>query len=692
MKNLIAFQKGFICVPNQNIDNRVYAVHVQAELMRFGYILTEDAFFQLAYADKANIVEFHDEVINWLRYITGDDKNYKPFYPGFPEQVMEKSELELWMNQIVYYHMGCGFVLNNWDKEKKVAFEHIKYKEITSGTEEDFSKIFFTLASSGQSLTKQDSEVISWFVNNYVNLKFPEKISFKENLCLIIGELIKQKKNLSQVSLPKLTTTDILRVIVSLSGGDISLPAVPKPFIGRRKVKNPDRDNFKFKKFSRSERKYILSLLEETNCDVREMKLKINRWIRIGEILHPAEYPQFPKVYNAFKLLRNEKVTSWYGELEKLYKENFLKYLNKLSERPGEFIRKLDWLLRNHGSSYQLIFNKFFDVCEKVSNKVLFEVYTHFEGRKTPKIGRSIFIKGARKKTKLPDLPAIDSKFISLIQEIVIATIKKKITSLPSMGDCWIDPELKKIPLPTNMRSLSESLVPVIRGQRIPILGTKKFIRPFIHWYDEIGNMDLDLHGFLIGFDVRQFGYNGTHSDNYGCYSGDVRHRKGACAEYVDINIERTIKAGYKYFIPVIHNFMNYPLSQIKDCVTGCMERDDASANETWLPSTLNNSFRLQSSKSSMVLIGVYDLVTREYIHLDLEFETVSRYVNNNDSEALMNVILPFIKDPEISIYDLLSWHVESRGRLVQKENAETTFLYDDFCYSYTKIIQYMGI
>ena len=71
------------------------------------------------------------------------------------------------------------------------------------------------------------------------------------------------------VKLPKLTVTDVLRIAVHMSGGDISLPKVPYAKTrasswSRTLVDNPMREAFKFKKFSRSERKLILGLLEQT--------------------------------------------------------------------------------------------------------------------------------------------------------------------------------------------------------------------------------------------------------------------------------------------------------------------------------------------------------------------------------------------------------------------------------------------
>lgn len=503
----------------------------------------------------------------------------------------------------------------------------------------------------------------------------------------------------------KLTTVDVLRVAVYLSGGDISLPAVPKKMISTRKktgyrysiVKenNPERKKFEFKKFTRAERRYILGLLEKTHCNASEMVLKDQRWIRLGEILHPREYEkEFPRSARAFDLIRNTKVISWYGHVEGAFKKSFKEGLEKLAERPGEFLRKLDYLLRKNPKQRDQILIVFFEIAVKASNKVLFEVFTHFEGRNIPVTNRSVFIKGARNKTPLPNLPALPADTIQAVQDTIFQALKAKFTLLEPMGDCWVDPELKKIPLPTNMRSLSETLNIVVRGQRTPMASEKKVIRPFIHWNDVNGNEDIDLHGYLMGKNVmEQFGYNGRHNLlGLGCYSGDVRHRRGPCAEYVDINVAGAVARNFQYFVFVAHNFTRRPFNTLKDCVVGVQERDNVgTADMHFRPDIITNCFR-PASAASYTLIGVYDLVTREYIHLDLDWTKFEGYVSRSDSAGLFKAIEPFISLPKYSVFDLMSWHCEARGRLVSKEMAEKHFLYEDFSSNYTETQKYMGV
>jgi hypothetical protein len=185
-------------------------------------------------------------------------------------------------------------------------------------------------------------------------LVFPKVIPFKENLCTVLGELFLSGREKEFTC--KLSVTDVLRIAVSMSGGDISLPKVPEKLIkynswSSHKVENIQREDFKFKKFTRKERRFLLELLEQTNCDASEAVLKSQRWVRLGEMLHPGEYStKYPKAYTMFNTIRNEKVSSWYGKVDKSFKESFDSGLKKLSERPGEFVRKLDWLIRTNSN------------------------------------------------------------------------------------------------------------------------------------------------------------------------------------------------------------------------------------------------------------------------------------------------------------------------------------------------------
>lgn len=687
-RNLVSFQKGLVCPPNDGMDNRIAVATVQSHLMQWGYMLDEDAFFELSKSDLSFIQNFNDEVLNHLKNVMGGKRNYQPLYKNFPQEVMVMSDFELYMNAIMHYWSNGQWEPSTHTYEKDIKFEKIKYNLIKYGTLERFSKIFTDLVSINTSLTPQDLEIVKWFVNSGEKLVFPDTIPFKENLCTLAAMGIE--------GLPVKTTTDVLRIAVHLSGGDISLPKVPEKEVRMNrwssyKSSNPEREKFKFKKFSRKERKYILGLLENTNCDAREMVLRDQRWVRLGEILHPGEYKkQFPKSFEVFNKIRNEKVKSWFALVNEGFKKGLENGLKLLSQRPGEFSRRIDWLVRTYPKDIELIMKYFGEAVKGTSNKVLFEVYTHFEGRTEPKTNRSVMIKGARKRTELPALPAIPKEIVETIHTKLFETLRDKFSLMDTLGNCWIDEELKKIPLPTNMRSMNFSTKPTIRGQRVPLDNPDaKVIRPFVHWMDERGNEDLDLSVTFVGEKRRDVLSFSNLRVGKSVHSGDVRHRRGPCAEYIDIDIQDALNNGYKYAVIDVRNYNGRGLDTVETSF-GIMERQHPESNRTWLPETISNCQSLES-KSTNTLIAIIDLETKEYIMLDIDSD--GSVTARGDFKNTLKVIQQYAELPKVSVYDLVLLHVEGRGKQVTlDENVDTFFKYEDFCNSYEETGKLMGV
>lgn len=697
MRNLIQFKKGFVCLPNNNCDNKKLVLSVNSELMQFGFCLDKEAIDSLSKSNSFNIEVFKNQIIDYLIDMTGSKHIYKPFWPGFPKQVMDMEESELWYNQILHYISNGEFTPSDLTKKRKKAFENTKPTIIKLGTDSDFLKIFTDLLSINQSLTDSDLDIITWFISSGQKLNFPNQIPFKETLILTMVDLIKSSR-LEELNIPKLTTTDVLRIAVGLSEGNISLPNIPDKMVREnywttKLIENPLRESFRFKKFNRSERRLILSFLESTNCDSSEMMVYSNRWVRLGEILHPGEYKkQFPKSFKAFDSIRNKKAKTFESIVESKFKESFESGIEELAKRPGLFFRRLDSLVRKNPDRLDIIHDTIKKSGHLTSNKVLFEFYNYFLKRDVDQSSRTIMIKGKRKKINLPILPTLDKSIVSKISNSIYDTIGSKFVSLPNMGNTWIDPMLKKIPLPTNMRSLNETLRPVIRGQRIAFSNPEaKVIRPFVHWYDEQGDQDLDLTALFLkeNGDTALIGWNGTHNEDFGCYSGDVRNRVGACAEYIDIDIKKSIKLDYRYVLITVTNYNGGSLESVKDCVFGTMEREKPKRGDIFFKPSLSNTSRL-TSESKNTLVSILDLQEMNYIVADVDFGGIP--VSSCNGE-LHDLIDDLTKDPNFSVYDLLKLHVDNRGKLVDDiEKADTKLTLDMFDKNYIDIVKYMGI
>lgn len=703
-KNIVALQKNLVSTPDNGDDNLDLVYTTNAHLMTMGYMLDRYAIEMMARSRREHIIRFHNEAMTYLKEVLGGDNDYKPIYKNFPQEVMNKTDIELFAGAIVHYMSNGTWEPPTVPFEKEMAFETVKYTVLKYATQDRFNKIFTDLVSVNTSLMPQDMEIIKWFVSSNQILIFPDAIPFKENLCTLAG---------MGLDVPVKTTTDVLRIAVHMSGGDISLPKVPpskiKGFIPRSRyaystgyVDNPHREAFKFKKFTRSERKRILSLLEKTNCDASEMILKSERWVRLGEILHPGEYKtKYPKAFEAFTKVRESNVKSWYSRLNAEFKISLSNGLLVLEERPGEFVRRIDWLVRTYPDNLDTIMTALSVAADKASNKILFEVYEHFEKRKDSTSTRKIMIKGARKPYILPELPEIPRKTIDDIQTKIMDMLISKFSKLEPLGVCIVDEKLKKIPIPTNMRNMDFTTKPIIRGQRTPIeLDNPKVIRGFVHWFDEHGNEDLDLSATFVGVNNEQdvmevCSYMRTRlgdGDVHGVlHSGDVRHRQGACAEYIDIDIEFAKSKGFKYAVFDVRNFNGGSLDGLQ-AVFGTMEREFPESNNIWLPETISRTQKLQS-KAISTYICIIDLETMEYIHLDIDSEENTAMGSIKETKNLIEL---YSKGPKFSVYDLVLLHVIARGTLAngtEDENIPTTnFKAEDFMYSYEKVAQLLGI
>lgn len=625
-----------------------------------------------------------------------------------PKDMMSMSKSERFWTQILHYYTHKTFIIEDLkSQEDKDFFDETKvvnFRMIDATTEEAYHKIFTDLLSVGGQLTKRDQQIVKFFLKNETP-KFPAKIPFKENLCILLA----LAPNAEVLQGLKLTVVDVLRQAVYFSGGDITLPAVPKlpkrpgPLYDKRVE---EREKFKFK-LSSAQRERIMELFEMSNLDVRDMKQgsKYGRFIRLAEVLRTQDHQvTFPKTYKAFNWLRNqkrkgkpngfEKIRTWHSKWKLELSKEFKSGVVRLAERPGEFLRRLDYLLRTYTTKPQrdFILKTLNKVAVGSSNKVIYEVWDHFEDR-LGNVPRSVFIKGARNRVTLPTLKPLKEDLVNAVHETLLEALKTKFMTLDNLGKCYIDTELKKIPLPTKMGDLSESLQVVIRGQRTPIDIQEKtdFIRCYCRWDGGSGGTDLDLSATFISNSTsiqnRTITYS-SQSLGKSIHSGDVRHKPGKCAEYIDIHVEDAKALGFKYIVFDVRDF-NTSVNGLSDknVKAGFMSVTKASRSLTWHPDTLENAFRL-TSKATATIICIFDLETMEYILIDED--ATSNTAHN--TKGVSEMVKKYAEPPKVSVYDLVDLHVQARGELASKDMAENHFLFDDYKTSYEKTMLLMGV
>lgn len=686
-QNIIALQNGFVLLPC-SIRSNGLAATIQYELMEAGYMLDADAYDMVSKAPREDAVRFHDEVIGYLRHMLGDMGNYVPLYTGFPQQVMQLKDEDLFFNQILHYWSNGTFIPDSWTENRAVAFEHKTYSILRKGSRQEFEAIFTTLCASKQVLSPQGRETIQWFTAYYPEATqlLPPSVPIKETLCMLAA---------SGMPVKLATATDVLRLAVYLSGGDVSLPPVPPAKIRQYRtynqsesIDNPQRKKFRFSNFTRKTRRMLLKLLEQSSCDPSEMILRAERWKRLGEVLHPQEYKtRYPRTAAAFQAIRNG-VKSWYAQVMEI--DDVRERITLLAQHPGEFVRRTDFLLRSAESKDEKEFTlqTFSQVLPHVSSKVLYELYNHFIRRTEENTVRLLMLKGKRKPLFLPALPPLDKETVYLLLEKIRQELKSRYVDLPALGKTYIDQQLRYIPIPMQMRNLNPSLTTLVRGTRIPLRNKQaKVVRFYLHWKDTEGTEDLDLSATFVGNrTIEYIAWNKNMKTSYAVHSGDVRHRQGDCAEYIDIILDKA-RSQFHYVVISAHNFDRRPMNSL-DAAMGYMEREHAEANPIWVPSTVTDSFRFASEAQGVHMIA-FDLEQMQYIVLDMD--STSLPIASLDTENVLKLIRSYTESPCLNMYQLLQWHAEARGEVTEnRDEADTIFDYKTFTTQYTPILQYI--
>ena len=704
MKNFLLFIKRnkVLAAGTRGTNSPAMAMSLNAELMQLGFTFTADALEALMNSAETYIGELYFDIIPELKKRMGATRTFKPFWKNFPQDVMNMSDFKLWAAATTHY-----WSLGHWEPKdidaasRGYAFEHTVFTPVSLGTEDDVKGIFTNLMSAKGSITPEDKKIVEFFFVNYHDLVFPEVIPFKENLCMaaVLSRQVSYKG-----TFPVKTATDVLRIATYMSGGDISLPALPKI---PKKVKGwrmqhwittakTARAAFKFRKFKRSERRFLLGLLNQCGNAQEDMWRHRGRWTRLGEVLHPGEYEyQYPAAVKYFNTIRNDKVETFNGKVEAARKsKNLAQQLQLLSSRAGEFGRRLDDLLRDNKTSSDKVLNAFSTVAENMSNNVLLQLHGHFNNRLNAGTidQRTVFIKGARARKFVIEktLPNIPSDTLIAAKNVIEGSLMNKFAKLEPLGKVWIAPILYKSPVPFAMRSSNAALKTLVRGTRLPF-GDYKVIRAFVHWFDEHGNRDLDLSANLldsncnsvdhVSFTNLRFGQRHTATV---IHSGDVRHRQGACAEYIDVDVNATRNMGVRYVIVDVRNFERGPLAEVPECVSGWMGRDFPESDLHFIPKTVQNSFQLTNEGQVCYTVAL-DLETREAIWLDVDSNGIVLNTSSNDARSIASLLN--LTDTRLTTGQLLEMHAKARGTLVPtKEEAEVVFG-EDLLHKYDELL-----
>ena len=596
-KQKIAIKKlAALVIESQEIkqtnNNDAIALSVNAEAMNLGFILSEELLKAMSMQSVSHITELSENLIEELRVLKGDHVVHRPMYPNFPEQVIEAEDVELFVNALNHYWSNGQWQPHYFKVAKPYAFESTKFKELSIADEEAFKNIFTQLLMANDSLSKEDTAIVEWFLLNYAesDLAFPEEIPFQENKSAVAAILLAQQKDITMLIN---TTTDVLRVATYLSDGDVSLAS-----------------NTKFVSLPRSLRKELVKQLERVISE-EDIGRHKNKWKALLHNLHVGDYSK--KVYQVAKKLRsNQPLESFYGRLEYFLNiQDIESAIKLLKTRPSEFARKLDHLLRlsNDNSNKRLtrllvkkapnhqqlqVVQEFLSISAEVSSRTLVQLLGHMNRRHSDADKRVVFPKGnTQKAVVLRDtIAALDTRLVSDLTHGIKQTLIQRFATLEPLGKVWLDPSLMDCPLPSQQRSASEGLVNVARGTRLSINDAeeKNTLRFFIYWVGK--DIDLSATFHYEDFSVmEQLSYTRLRLKSFKAFhSGDITSAPNGASEFIDITIDGALKKGARYLTMNVLVYNGPTFDQHEECFAGWMMRSEPKSNEVFDAKTVEVS------------------------------------------------------------------------------------------------------
>lgn len=685
-KNALTIEKT---AKTENENNVAMIATMLKNIENLGYTMSTEVIDILKTFSAKELQAFYLELVPMLKKMVGANVVYRPMYPNFPKSVMEEDEAILYLNAIVHY-CSSGVLYPNETKEERLPlFDNPKMKVLSVGNMSDLQDVFALLCASKTSISDSDKADLKQIME-YGNVTMPDEIPLKENVAVICKVYLENAAIPVARDIQKYfkTSTDVLRLVTAMSDGDVSLST-----------------NCKFRSFKRKERRIIMDLLENCGNLEEDMLRYKNRWLRVGERLHPAEYSkeQFPKTTKAFEKLRTgEKIETFGGKVNKaMNAENYEAALALLKKRPGELARKLDYLLRT-AKTPNMVVNTFKDIAGDVSTPVLLQVKEHFAHRNEENENRVFFPKGnlSRCHSIKNTLPEIEESYcnaiVSICENALIETYRKK----DFMGKVYLSPEFKNYLVPFSQRSASKSLKTIVRGSRLPIAEDINTLRAFIWWTNTTDKnndwddyrVDIDLSAAIFDENwnyIEHISYTNLRSTQYqACHSGDITNGGpvdgDGVSEFLDVDIDSVVNYGARYIVYQVYSFTGQTFNSLPHAMFGWMGRESAGSGEIYEPKTVEQKMDL-TANSTIAIPVIFDCVNREIIWCDmnqtLDSVRCNHFENNLESNlsSVAATCYGVVNIRKPNLYDLISLHIKARGIPVDtKEDADIIFDVND--------------
>ena len=216
----------------------------------------------------------------------------------------------------------------------------------------------------------------------------------------------------------------------------------------------------------------------------------------------------------------------------------------------------------------------------------------------------------------------------------------------------------------------------LVRGSRLP-LPACNVVRFFLWWKNGKSRTDIDLSAaaydasfnyvdVISYYNLKSFG---------GCHSGDIVDAPQGAAEFIDLNIEKTLARNVRYVVMSLNSFTSQPYCDLPECFGGWMARAEAGSGEIFEPRTVQDKVDV-AANTRICIPAIFDLVSREVIWADIALRERTNWNNVRTNLSGVSLMLRSLASlVKTDLHTLFTLHIRARGQSVPDPSlADTVF------------------
>jgi hypothetical protein len=561
----------------------VAARQFDAALMSVGFKLSAELLERLSELDEGTVVDTAVRALGAVREMVGDHVEHNVYFVDFPANVPDT--FDFWMRCIAealadptsrdrtLAQLSTGVVdlltLPSYGDYRHTYVEMLAAHEeliaaardrmtvlhLGGALDEEVTALYLALAGSSTPLGEEGLRDLGALAGHCVDGPQPQTIPVRENRAVV---------NLARLDagaeLLLDTVTDVLRLACALSGGDVTLVA-------------PTR----FRALSRPVRRALVagldSVVAAAPAKLADVTAHREAFKRLGERLHPHEYPRRPHAAAVFAVARGEQeAPSFDSRVEALLAANEVTEAARLlTPAPGRLFRALDRLLRacRTQDERDAVVAAAEQAAPQVSGRVLLSVREHLHNRTEGTGERRVFVNRLGRAwvtaDTRPPVPAPERK--RLIAALDAETRRR----LPEPGHLLIDPDVLDVALPLSGRATAAGFGVLPRGSLSPVDG--ELLRFFVHWKQTARSTDFDLSALMLDESygtVSWLSYTSL-TEVEGEHSGDITDAPDGASEFINLRLGAVRGA---FIVPQVNIYSGEGFEEVEESFFGFMLRD----------------------------------------------------------------------------------------------------------------------